>query len=133
MNVSRRLVLLMAACAVLAMAGKKSKGIRAPSVEVVEISAHRTAEDTIEVDGRVRNCGDRTLRDLSLGFQLLASGGEVVTTQRGSVEDGPLQPGDEAEFHCQMQDPARAVKYLVTARDREIDLEVSKAGPYPIE
>jgi hypothetical protein len=133
MCVSRRLVLLVAAFAALTAAGEKPKGLRAPQVEILEVMAHRTSEGTIEVDGRVRNCGERALDELTLGFEMIAPGGEVVTTQRGVLEGDHLEPGSEAEFHWRMRDSARVTSFQVTARERGHELEVAKPGPYPVE
>ncbi len=133
MGVSRRLVLLVAAFAALTAAGKKPKRLRPPEVEVLEVTAHRTSEGTIEVDGRVRNCGERALDGLTLGFEMIAPGGEAVTTQRGALEEERLEPGGEAEFHWRMRDSARVTSFQVTARERGHELEVAKPGPYPVE
>ena len=107
---------------------------RAPELEVVEIAARRTTERTVEIDGRVRNCGDKPLQKLVLLFHVLAPGEEVITTQRGPIEEPVLEPGQEAAFHWQMRDPARGVSVRVDATDRRsAALAVAKPGPYPIE
>jgi hypothetical protein len=128
---SRRLLLLCLALALLGAAqGRKPK----PStVRVVEMAARRT-EGTIELDGRVANTSDRTLQKLVLMFDILAPGGEVLTTQQGGVEEALLEPGDTADFHWKMREPARAVHILIRARERnKLDVSVEDPGPYTIE
>ena len=119
---------------VLPAGGAQRKNAQTPQLEVVELVAKRTTEGTVEIDGRVRNCGERTLQNVVLRFKVLAPGQEVLTTKKGTVSPEVLDPGEEAEFHWKMREPARAVTILVAAVGRgENDLIVAKPGPYTIE
>jgi len=118
----------------LGAGGKKGKGSQAPQAEVVELTVQRTTEGTVEIDGRVRNCGTKALRRLVLRFKVLAPEGIVVTTQTGDISPEVLEPGEEAEFHWRMKDPARGVALRVEAgTPNDPELTVSNPGPYPIE
>ncbi len=117
-----------------ALASAAPKPVKKPVVEVVELEARRTTEGTLDVDGRVRNCGGKRLESVVLIFQVLAPGDEVVTTQKGELEESVLEPGEQAEFHWRMQDPARGVRVRVKATDHtKLDLGVANAGPFTIE
>jgi hypothetical protein len=129
-------LLLSALVPLLALAAGQAqrKGPKPPQLEVLELTAKRTPEGTVEIDGRVRNCGEKSLQNLVLRFKVLAPGQEVLTTQKGTVDPEVLEPGEEAEFHWRMREPARAVTVLVTAMSRgENVLTVDKPGPYTIE
>jgi len=119
----------------LAMAGGfgKQKTPKPPSLEVREFTAKRTTEKTVEIDGSIRNCGDKTLRKVVLHFKILDPDGEVLTTQRGALEGDALDPGEESEFHWRMRDHARGVAVLVEASSRGIEAPVASPGPYTIE
>lgn len=129
----RRALLALIVPMLVRPADRKPKP-KPPAVEVLAAAAKRTTEGTIEVDGRVRNCGEKPIQRLVLLFSILAPGDEVVTRQRGRVEQDLVEPGEEVEFHWQMREPARAVRFRVGATDREgMELRVLKDGPYPIE
>ncbi len=129
-----RRALLALMVPMLVGAGEKKPKPKPPAVEVLEAAAKRTTEGTIELDGRVRNCGEKPIEGLVLLFNMLAPGDEIVTRQRGRVEQDVVEPGEEVEFHWQMREPPRAVRFRVGAADgREMELPVQKSGPYPIE
>lgn len=130
-----RCILALALAALLAMAaGQQRKSGRQPQLEVLEFTAHRTPNRTVEIEGRIRNCSDRPLRKVTMRFHVLGPDDVIVTTQRGVLEPDILEPDDESEFHWQMREPARAVSVLIEAVDtRGIELVVAKAGPYAIE
>jgi hypothetical protein len=118
----------------LAAGGQKRKPTKPPSLEVLEITVHRTTERTVEIDGRIRNSGDKQLQKITIRFRVLAPDNATLTTQRGDLEPEILDPGEEAEFHWQMREPARAVAVLVEAVDlRDAELVIAKAGPYAID
>jgi hypothetical protein len=125
-------IALLAAGATIGGAKKPSK-INAPRVEVVELKAQRTPEHTIELDGRVRNCGDKPLRKLVLRFKVLDPDDRTLTTQNGAIDQDPLAAGEEAEFHWRMREHAGAVAVLVDAQARGEQLIVAQPGPYTIE
>lgn len=129
-----RLLSALVPLLVMAAGGAQHKAAKPPQLEVVELVAKRTTEGTVEIDGRIRNCGEKSLQNLVLRFKVLAPGQEVLTTQNGTVSPEVLDPGEEAEFHWRMREPARAVTVLVAAVSRgENDLTVAKPGPYTIE
>ncbi len=133
MKRAKPLFVLLALGSLWCAGPQKRKSLRPPEVEVVEISVRRV-ERLLEIDGRVRNSGERPLRGLILLFDLLASGREVLTTQKGAVEEEVLEPGGEAEFRWQMKDHVRAVSLRVNAVDRSgSELPVKRPGPYPVE
>jgi hypothetical protein len=118
----------------LGAGGKKSQDSQAPRVEVVEFAVKRTLDRTIEIDGRIRNCGQNAIHKLVLRFKILSPDDDIVATQLGTIAPDVLQAGDEAEFHWQMRDPARAVALRIEAVARyENVIGVDKPGPYTIE
>src|SRR6185436_16486510 len=80
-------VLILALAAAPAGAQKK---VKPPDVEVLEASAHR-GERTILVDGRIRNTGEKAIKELTLLFHFMAPGRQVVTTQKGQIEEPLLE------------------------------------------
>lgn len=132
MAVSRRLVLLLAPVLVLAAGDRKASG---PAIKVVEISVHRLSTDPlIVIEGRIVNSGHQPIRNLVLIFDITGMDGEVVSRQRGKVEEDPFVPGDESEFHWQMDDQARAVEVGVRAvAHHEEVVKVEQPGPYSIQ
>ncbi|MGO9097745.1 MAG: hypothetical protein ACLQGV_21285 [Bryobacteraceae bacterium] len=118
----------------LGTGGKKSKDSQAPRLEVLEFAVKRTVDRTIEIDGRIRNCGQNAIHKLVLRFKILSPDDEIVATQLGAITPDVLEAGDEAEFHWQMRDPARAVALRIEAVDHnENVLGLDKPGPYTIE
>ena len=112
---------------------KKDKGYKGPEVEIVLAKAYRT-EGLINVDARIKNCGVRPIRQLTVLFDFMAPGKFVITTQKMGADQEILEPGDEVMLRGQLNDPVRAVQFKVQAVDvDDRDLRVSKAGPYPIE
>lgn len=111
-------------------ADKKRKG---PELEILEVNVKRV-EETLAVDGRVRNSGEKPIERLTLVVHVNAPGHQLITTQRGTVEEDVLAPRAEAEFHLQLPTPPRAVEVNIEAVDRgERELRVDKTGPYAIE
>lgn len=128
------LALLFFCVLALGAGGKKSKDSQAPRVEVLEFSVKRTVDRTIEIDGRIRNCGETAIRQLVLRFKILSADDDIVATQLGTIIPDALPAGEETEFHWQMSDPARAVALRIEAVARnENVLVVDKPGPYVIE
>jgi len=125
-------MLLVALAPLWCGSGQKRKAPRPPEVRILEVVSRR-AEGIITLDGRVSNCGARTILKLTLVFHFRTTDGHVVTTQRGVVEAGELAPGEEGEFRWQLKDHARAVDFIIEAvegADRELIVE--KPGPYPV-
>ncbi len=137
MAVTRRTVVFLLPLVAASAAGgqKKSERLKPGIAEVVEISVRRPAEEhIISIDGRIRNAGERPIKGLTLVFSIIAPGGEEVSRQRGAIEDDPLEPGEESEFHWQLNDHARAVEVRVAAANHDgFQVGVVKPGPYAIE
>jgi hypothetical protein len=131
MAVTRRFALCLVASLAAAARDKPKKGVAA----ILEISVRRSAEErVISVEGRVANSGAKPIAGLTLVFRILAPSGEEVSRQRGAVEQDPLDPGEESEFHWQMKDHARAVEVRIEAVSHDgFDVTVEKPGPYTIE
>ena len=83
-----------------------------PEMEVLEVSVHRR-EDSVTVDGKVRNCGEKPVKKLVIQIDFLSPERKVISTRQAGIEQEVLQPGEEAEFHAQMPDEARATAYQV--------------------
>jgi hypothetical protein len=101
----------------LALAQKKPKQEKPPEIELIEGTAHRQAGGNIAVDGKIRNCGDKPIKNLVIFFHFLDSDRQVITTRKGGVEQPVLNPGDESEFHAQLEQPPRATYYRIEFED----------------
>ncbi len=137
MVITRRLVLLLAPLSVFA-AGKRKKDrdFEGGTIKVVELAAHRSdgSDRLLLIDGRIVNSGPQAIRELVLIFEVTGVDGQVVSSQRGKVEEDPLAPGRESEFHWQMRDHADAVEVRVRAiAHDERAVKVEEPGPYPID
>jgi hypothetical protein len=115
-------------CALLA-AEKKAKP---PEMEVLDVSVHRR-EDSVTVDGKVRNCGDKPVKKLVIQIDFLSPEKKVISTRQASIEQEVLQPGEEAEFHAQMPDEARATAYQVNFETGDGRYLRAKSEQRPIE
>jgi hypothetical protein len=136
MGVTRRLVLLLVPLLALAAGDrKKQQAAGSPAIKVVEIAVRRSGSDRlIAIDGRIVNSGQRAIRGLVLIFEVTGMDGQVVSRQRGKIEEDPLAPGQESEFHWQMDDRGNAGQIGIrgVARDDE-QVKVEEPGPYDIE
>ena len=125
---------LLVAIAALALcasgADKKKKSL---DVAVVSVKAVRDGTD-VTVDGRVRATAEKPILDLVLEFDFLASGKQVVTTQRVAIDEHALEDGDEAAFHAAAAYPPNAIQILVKAYAKgDRALSVANPGPFSIE
>jgi hypothetical protein len=124
-------VILVIALAVIPVAAQKKH--KPPDLEVLEATAHR-GEDKISVDGRVRNSGEKPIKELTLLFNFLATRNEAIATERGAIDEELLEPGTVAAFHMEANAPPRAVQFEIVAQDGSgRELRVSNAGPFTIE
>jgi len=104
-----------------------------PDIEVLSASAHR-GERKVSLEGRVRNTGEKPIKKLTLLFNFMAPGKQVITTQKGEVDEELLGRGEEASFHMELNDPPRSVEFSIDAADgANRDLRVGNPGPFPIE
>lgn len=129
----RLLLLAVVLAAAISAADKKKKQPKPPEVVVIETTAHRT-EGRVMVDGRVKNNSEKRIEGLVLLFDFLAPGRAVITTQKGPIDEEVLDPGKEAVFRVELNDPVRAVEVQLGAVDRNSrDLRVGNPGPFAIE
>ena len=128
------LAAFLALASLLFAAEKKRKpSPKPPELEVLAVSAHRS-EGRITVDGRVRNISEKPIQNVTLVFDFLGAARQVITTQKGSIDEELLEPGKEAEFHWEIVDPVRAVEFRISAVDAStFQLRLDKSGPFPIE
>ena len=102
-------------------------------IDILEVTARRSG-NMIEIDGRVRNTSEKTIRGLTLSFDFTDPDGSVMTTQTAPVDQENLAPGEEAPFHLQLNNPARAVKFKVSAvNESKRWLRVTHGGPFAID
>jgi len=131
MYTRRFLCLLLLTICVLP--GQKKKDNKPPEVELVECNVKRQ-EYLIVLDGRVKNVGEKPVKRLVIQFSFLTSEKDTLTTKLGSIESEVLDPGEEAEFHFQLETPAKATHYLVNFEDGAGKyLRPSKNGPFAID
>jgi hypothetical protein len=135
MAVTRRLVWLLAPMLALAAGDKKKQVSEGPTVTVVDVSIRRLASDPlIVIEGHIVNSSRRSIAGLELVFEVTGMDGQVVSRQRGRIDEDPFDPGEQSEFHWQMDDQARAVRVRIGAVARgEHPVAVDKPGPYAIE
>ena len=137
MAITRRHVLLaIPALALAAEKRKKDRDFEGGTVKVVEMAVHRSdgSDRLLSIDGRLVNSGPDAIRELVLIFDVMGVDDKVVNRQRGKVDEDPLAPGQESEFHWQMREHVDAVEVRVRAvahDDRAVKVE--EPGPYPIE
>jgi hypothetical protein len=105
-----------------------------PEAEVLELSVKRE-ETNVVIDGKIKNVSAKPIRGVVLLFDFLASDGkQVLTRKRGGIEEDPLGPGDEAEFHVQVPNPSRSVFLRLEVEDSNGKYyRTANAGPYTIE
>jgi hypothetical protein len=120
--------------AVLAFGQKKGKEAKPPEVELLEATAHRQ-EGNVIVDAKVKNVGDKPIKSLQLIIDFVAPDHkQVITTKRGGIEAEMLNPGEEADFRAQIEDPSRATEFQMSFEDGNGKyLRAEKTGPFPIE
>ncbi len=122
---------LIAVC--LCAADKKKKQPKPPEVVVMETAAHRQ-EGKVAIDGRVKNNSEKPMEGLTLLFDFMAPGRQVITTQKAAIDEEVLEPGKEAVFRVELNDPVRAVEVQLNAVDRNgREFRVQNAGPFSIE
>ena len=122
-------LLCLAVCIPAADTRKRKKD----NIEIVQANAHRI-ENTINMDGEIRNKGEKAISGLVLQFDFMDSDHVLLTQKKAAMDEESLEPGKEASFHVQMDDVVRAVEFQVNAVDEAgRDLRVEKPGPFAIE
>src|SRR3954468_7636456 len=130
---TRRLLVLLV-FAILVFGQKKGKEGKPPEVELLEATAHRQ-DGMVTVDARVRNVGEKPINSCQLVVDFVGPDHkQVITTKRGHGQEALLDPGDEAEFHAQLEDPSRAIEFQINFEDTNGRyLRGDKNGLLPIE
>jgi hypothetical protein len=133
MGMSRRTFALLAVAAFLPLAfAQKRKEGKPPEIELIDPVVRRQGE-LIIIDGKVKNVSDKPVKELAIFFDFLFQE-KVITTKRGGIDDPVLEPGDEAEFHAQIEAPPRATHYQVHFEDGGSKyLRPAHNGPFPID
>lgn len=127
----RSVLFVLSAAAVFGQ--QKSSREKGPEVELIEASAH-VEDRRLNIDGQVRNVGDRPIRKLTIFYEILDGDKKVLTRQQGPIDQPELGPGEEARFQAQMAFHARAVSFRLAFEDgggRELRAEGT--GPFAIE
>lgn len=128
----RTLLLLLVAAVPSAYPAKKDQP-KPAVIEVVEASAHRD-QNNLNIDGHIKNTGERPAVKLVIIVDILDSDKQPLTTMKGGSDPDSIDPGSEGEFHAQMPVPARAVFFRVTFEDGSgRDLKGVNEGPFAIE
>src|SRR3954447_26333221 len=100
----------------LAAPGKKNDKQKPPEIELLEQTVKRDGGDIL-LDGKVKNCGDKPIKNLVIFFHFFDADLQPITTRKGGIEEESLAPGDVAEFHAQMEQPPRATHYMIDFQD----------------
>ena len=132
-RMTRRTLLASVAMLSPLVAQKKNAEKKSPEVHLLEATA-QVEDQRINIDGRVRNTGEKPIRKLNFIFEMLDSDRKVLTRQQGQIDEDVLDPGDEAVFRAQIAWHARAVWFRVEFEDgggRE--LMAANTGPFVIE
>src|SRR3954469_15611354 len=88
------------------VAGASTAADKKPDVEVLEATAHR-GETKISIEGRIRNTSDKSIKKLTLVFHFMAPGKQVITSQKGQIDEELFEKGQEAAFHMELNGPPR--------------------------
>src|SRR4051794_38691796 len=128
----RRSFLLVTSLAPLLLGAKKSQS-KGPEIQLLE-SSGKVENGKIAIDGRAKNLSDRALRKLTVIYDMLDSDKNVLSTQKGEVEQEELPVGEESAFHAKMGFPPRAVSFRLNFEEiGERELRSAKFGPFPIQ
>lgn len=123
---------LVLCLAVIPRASGGDRKLKAPEVQVIEMSARRE-DDLITIEGRVKNSGAHPLHALIVIFRIEDGHGTTLSTQRLPVDEPILDPGDESELHAQMKDSPYAARFMVLSETGDgKELHVGNAGPFSV-
>src|SRR5262249_17434446 len=124
-------IVLVLSLALTSTAADKKK--KPPEVQILQASAHR-GESKVSLEGRLRNSSEKRIKTLMLLFDFMAPGRQGVTAQKAPIDEELLEPGGEAVFHMELNDPPRSVEFQINAADGSgRELRVAGGGPFPIE
>jgi len=102
-------------------------------LKLSDVSIRRDA-DSVIIDGRVENSGDKTLKKIRFFIAFRDPDHQTVSTRDGHIEPKALGPGEDSEFHALVPDAVRAVDVVFRFEDgsgREVD--AANSGPFTIE
>ena len=129
----RTLCLLILAAVPAAYSQKKAPQPKPPVIEVVEVEAHRD-QTQLNIDGKVKNAGERKANELVVIVDVLDSDKRTLTTQKGETDPESIEAGEEGEFHAQMTLPPRAVYVRFSFEEPGGRyLKATNTGPFTIE
>ena len=127
----RYLLALLLICG-LAPAQKKPQP-KPPHFALSETTAKRE-EGKILLDGKIVNDGERPARGVTIFFDLMDSDKRVIATKKSELEPEVIEPGEDTEFHAQMEEPARVTHVKIRFEDKDgRDVHAANAGPYAID
>lgn len=102
-------------------------------IELSDVSVRREGQH-VNIDGRLRNAGERAAKKLIAFIEFRSPDDQVITTRRAEIEEPILEPGAEAELHARVPDPVRAVTIRFSFEDGSGRyLKAINAGPFTIE
>jgi hypothetical protein len=117
----------------LALAAPAQERRRPAELTVVEIQARHDGS-VIQIDGRVKNVGQRRAGSVTLIVHVLAPGRQTLETREGPLDEDTVEPGEDALFSFETPFPARAIEVRLEAKDSAgRELRLNRAGPYRIE
>jgi hypothetical protein len=112
---------------------KKRKSPKPPDLTIVDVKVHRDG-DVVSLDGHVKNTSEKPLAGVVLLIDFFGPNKDPLTTQRGTLENELLEPGQEADFRLEIKAPARAVEVRFNSQDKNTkDLRVENSGPFAID
>ena len=112
---------------------KKAPQPKPPVIEVVEATAHRD-QAQLNIDGKLRNTGERTANEVVILVDVLDSDKRPLTTQKGESDPASIEAGEEGEFHAQMPLPAKAVYFRFSFEESGGRyLKATNTGPFTID
>jgi hypothetical protein len=131
-SVTRRSFAMTIAGGSIVAAAKKKSQAKGPEIELLDHSA-KIEEARINLDGRVKNLADHPVRKLTVVYEILDSDKNVLTRQKGPIDEEELPQGEEAGFSSQITYVARSVYYRFEFEDgSERELRSENTGPFAI-
>jgi hypothetical protein len=128
----RRVCLCFLLLAVAAAAQRKPQP-KPAEIELSDVSVRREGQH-VNIDGRLKNAGERPAKKLVIFIDFLSPEGQVITTRRAGIDEEVLEVDAEAELHARVPDPVRAVSIRFNFEDGSGRyLKGINAGPFTIE
>jgi hypothetical protein len=128
----RRVCLILLLVAAAADAQRKPQP-KPAEIELSDVIVRREGKH-VNIDGRLKNAGERAAKKLAIFIDFLSPDNQVLTTRRAGIEEEELEPGGEAELHARVPDPVRAVSIRFNFEDGSGRyLKGINAGPFAIE